>query len=204
MSLRSNRTILPAAVLGGSLLVIAGMIPVRANAVPAKAPLTSTYVQSERWSPAGGLSDQARTTLERSPLARAALRLYEPFETGDMTTYDRLLTEGFVDVPLAPGQGPGREGMKAHVRDDIVATFPDLKIRIEAIHVAGRVVTVRTVISGTQVRPFLGVPATHKVLSYRAVDVHQFNHHRQIARTDHLEDFFGAYRQMTQPSQSAR
>ncbi|WP_113702272.1 ester cyclase [Nonomuraea lactucae] len=200
MSLRSSRTVLLAAALGGSLLMTAGTVTaVRADTAPGEAAPIRAYARAEPWSPAGGLSDQARTATQRSSLARAALGLYEPFETGDTTVYDRLLTEDFVDVPLAPGQGPGREGMKAHVRDDIVATFPDLKIRVEAIHVAGRVVTVRSVISGTQVRPFLGVPATRRLLSYRAVDVHQFDHRRRIARTDHLEDLFGAYRQMTTP-----
>ncbi|MFI5690118.1 ester cyclase [Streptomyces sp. NPDC051636] len=124
--------------------------------------------------------------------------MYKPFETGDTSVCDTLLTEDFVDAPLAPGQGPGREGMKRHVSKDLVATFPGLTIRIEAIHVAGNTVMVPSVIRGTQEGPFLGVGATHRKLSFRAADIHQCTAHRQMARTDHLEDLFGAFRQMTQ------
>lgn len=148
------------------------------------------------WTPEGGVSDQARAVLSRSGVARAAVRIYQPFETGDTSVYDRVLHEDFVDVPLAPGQGPGREGMKAHVTDDLVSALPDMKVRIEALYVDGNTVTVRSVISGTHEGTFLGVPATHREVSFRAVDIHQLNARRQIVRTDHLEDLFGAYRQI--------
>lgn len=144
----------------------------------------------------GGISDQASITARHSALARIAIQLYQPFETGNTAIYDRILTEDFLDVPLAPGQGPGRLGMARHVLDDIVATFPDARFHIEAIHVAGNVVTVRGAFTGTQERTFLGIPATGRQLQYRTVDIHQFAGER-IARTDHMEDFFAAYRQMT-------
>jgi hypothetical protein len=47
-----------------------------------------------------------------------------------------------------------------------------------------------------QVAPFLWVPTTNLQLQYRTVDIHQFAGMR-IARTDHLEDSFSAYRQMS-------
>ncbi|MFI5689988.1 ester cyclase [Streptomyces sp. NPDC051636] len=187
--------------LGGSVLALTAFATVPAGVGSAVQPHTVAFSENSParfWTPRGGLSSQAWTVLRRSATARTALQLYKPFETGDTSVYDTLLTEDFVDAPLAPGQGPGREGMKQHVAEDIVATFPDLTIRIEAIHVAGNTVTVRSVISGTQQRPFLGVPATHRKVSFRAVDIHQVNPERGIARTDHLEDLFGAYRQITQ------
>jgi 4-oxalocrotonate tautomerase len=144
----------------------------------------------------GGLSDQAQAVAARSALARTTIQLYQPFETGDTAAYNRILTPDFADVPLAPNQGPGREGMVRHVLDDIVATFPDARFRIDAIHVSGNVVTVRGLFTGTQTAPFLGLPATNRQLQYRTVDIHQFAG-MQIARTDHMEDFFSAYRQMS-------
>ncbi|QKV96010.1 ester cyclase [Streptomyces sp. NA02950] len=191
-------------VLGSALLVLlaAANIPTATaepDATDATTPSTAAGRQRpSAWVPEGGLSRQARATLARSAVARTALLLYRPFESGDAGIYDRILAEDYVDVPLAPGQGTGREGMKQHVLDDIVATFPDLRVRIDAIHVSGSVVTFRETLTGTQVRPFLGVPATHRGISFRATDVHHLAHGR-IMRTDHLEDFYGAYRQMTQP-----
>ncbi|MGX6608301.1 ester cyclase [Micromonosporaceae bacterium Da 78-11] len=76
------------------------------------------------------------------------------------------------------------------------ATFPDLRITIEAIYVAGDTVTVRTTYRGTQAGPILGVPATGRTIEFRATDIHQIGR-GQIVRTDHLEDLFGLYSQIT-------
>lgn len=146
--------------------------------------------------PQGGLSDQALSQVRRNANARLVAGIYRPFETGDTTVYLRLLAEDVEDVPLAPGQGPGRAGFARHVVDDIYSTFPGNRFRLEAIHVAGNVVTVRGLFTGVQARTFLDVPATHRELTYRTVDVHTIDRGR-IVRIDHLEDFYGAYRQMT-------
>lgn len=201
MRFRTSRTHNYGLLLGSSVLALTAFaaLPADAGTAPRSHTTALTHPGEAHWTPRGGLSDQARTVLRHSAVARTALRMYEPFETGDLSVYDTLLTDDFSDVPLAPGQGPGREGMKQHVADDLVATFPDMTIRVEAIHVSGRTVTVRSVISGTQQRPFLGVPATHRKLSFRAVDIHQVTPSRQITHTDHLEDLFGAYQQMTLP-----
>ncbi|MEU8876970.1 ester cyclase [Streptomyces javensis] len=190
--------------LGSALLVFTAAANVAtATAQPDATSSTTTTTTVGRqepygWVPKGGLSHQARSVLAHSAVARTALELYRPFESGDAHVYDRVLADDYVDVPLAPGQSPGREGMKRHVLDDIVATFPDLRVRIDAIYVSGSTVTFRETFTGTQTRPFLGVPATHRGISYRATDVHQLAH-GHIVRTDHLEDFYGAYRQMTRP-----
>ena len=179
----------------GAVVLTALLVPAAVYAAqdsPARPAIEQTDVPTLD----GGLSHQALVTARRSPLARTAVQLYQPFETGDVSIYRRILTADFTDVPLAPKQQPGRHGMALHVLNDIVATFPDARFHIEAIHVDRNVVTVRGLFTGTQEGDFLGVPATHRQLSYRTVDIHQFRGGR-IHRTDHLEDFFGAYQQMT-------
>ena len=38
------------------------------------------------------------------PVADVVRAFYEPFRTGDTSTYDEVLSPDWVDVPLAPGQ----------------------------------------------------------------------------------------------------
>jgi len=64
--------------------------------------------------------------------------LYRAFSEGRPELLDQAVAPDWQDIPLAPGQQPGREGMKPLIRG-FVAAFPDLRITVhEIIGVPGR------------------------------------------------------------------
>ncbi len=121
-------------------------------------------------------------------------RFYEAMSSGNAGLADEVLAPDWEDIPLNPGQGPGREGYKqtiAYLR----GVFPDLNITIEDIVVSGDRVAVRSVARGTHSGEILGVPATGRQVEFRAFDFHRLEG-GQIFQSWHLEDYFGLLNQL--------
>lgn len=126
-----------------------------------------------------GVSDEDRAAVEA--LCRA-------FGEGP-EILDVAVGEGWQDIPLAPGQGPGREGMKPLIAG-FRAAFPDAKVTIrELIGVPGRV-AVRAEITATHKGEWFGVPATDMQV---VIAIHEFHYvdNGRLTHTWHLEDWFG-------------
>ena len=126
------------------------------------------------------LTPQERLSIEK---------LYRAFSSGDLDLLDQALSEDWQDIPLAPGQQPGRDGMKPMVQAFIKA-FPDIKITVhEVVGGQGRA-GVRAEIAGTHTGEWFGVPPTGKAFN---IALHEFHHLEsgKITHTWHLEDWFG-------------
>lgn len=126
-----------------------------------------------------GVPDEDRLAVET---------LYRAFE-GNPDLLDQAVTTDWQDIPLAPNQQPGRDGMKPLLKG-FTAAFPDLKITIhEIVGVPGRV-AVRAEITGTHEGEWFGIPPTHRSF---VMPIHEF--HRvedgRVTHTWHLEDWFG-------------
>jgi steroid delta-isomerase-like uncharacterized protein len=119
---------------------------------------------------------------------------YEAFNTKDPRLVDRILSEDWVDIPIAPGQPPGREGMK-HLIVQLTTTFPDLKVTNEEILQDGNKVTVRSRLTGTQRGDFIGILPRNRALDIMAIDIHEFRDGR-IVRTWHTEDWLTGLHQL--------
>lgn len=123
---------------------------------------------------------------------------YEPFRTGDTSTYDEVLAADWVDLPLAPGQQQGPAGMAAQI-----ALFrhamPDYSVEHQDIVVQGDRVAVRNTVSGTHQGAFMGHEPTGKRIEMRTMDLHQVRNGRIVA-TWHLEDFAGLMAQLNAPA----
>jgi steroid delta-isomerase-like uncharacterized protein len=115
---------------------------------------------------------------------------YEAFNTHSKPMLDAVLADDWVDVPLAPGQGPGREGMKGAL-DGFLASFPDFHVKNEDSIADGDKVVVRSTITATQRGAFSGVTATGKPLTIMAIDIHQICNGR-VVQTWHVEEWLGA------------
>ena len=122
---------------------------------------------------------------------------YEPFRTGDTSTYDEVLAEDWTDLPLAPGQEQGPAGMAAQI-----ALFrhamPDYTVEHQDVIVQGDKVAVRNTVSGTHQGAFMGLEPTGKRVEMRTMDVHQVRDGK-IITTWHLEDFAGLMGQLNAP-----
>ena len=119
---------------------------------------------------------------------------YEAFNTKDPRLVDSILSEGWEDIPAAPGQPAGREGMK-HLIAQLTTTFPDLKVTNHDILQDGNKVTVRSEMTATQRADFLGVPAKGRTLRIMAIDIHEFRDGK-IVRTWHTEDWLTGLHQL--------
>ena len=139
-------------------------------------------------------SIHADTRAEQQNVALAR-QFYLPFNTGDVSVYSRILTKDWVDDALQPGQALGDAGFTPVIQY-FRATMPDLHVENLDITASGDRVVVRSIISGTPVSAFLGVPPNGKKISFRAIDIHQIKN-GQIVYTWHLEDLFSAAAQLS-------
>ncbi len=136
------------------------------------------------------MNDTTQMMAER----RATETLYRAFNDKNPDLLDSAVTADWDDIPLAPGQGPGPEGLKPIIRSFIEA-LPDVHIAIhDLIQVPGRI-GVRAEITGTHLGPLFGIAATGKKVSIRIHEFHEF-HETRIQRTWHLEDWFGVFLQL--------
>ncbi len=130
-----------------------------------------------------------------TPQERHAIEtLYRAFSDGDPDLLDGVLAADWQDIPLAPHQAPGRDGIKPLIAE-FRAAFPDLRITInEIIGAAGRI-AVRAEIAATHQGSWFGVAPTGRPFR---IPLHEFHYvaDGRITHTWHLEDWFGWQRQI--------
>ena len=101
---------------------------------------------------------------------------------------DQVCTPDWQDIPLAPGQADGPQGLK-----DIIIHFtsllPDIEIVIHEIFGTPERAGVRASINFTHVNEILGIPPSGKKVS---VALHEFHYLKdgKLTHTWHLEDWF--------------
>jgi len=110
----------------------------------------------------------ARSTGLTDEEHRAVETLYRAFSEGKPELLDQAVTPDWQDIPLAPHQEPGREGMKPLIQG-FAAAFPDL---------------------GTHRGAWFGVAPTNKAFRMPIHEFHAIENGR-LTHTWHLEDWFG-------------
>lgn len=134
--------------------------------------------------PAPGVSGEDLETLKT---------FYQAF-AGRPDLLDNCVTPDWQDIPLAPGQAPGRDGAKPLITG-FSAVFADLKIDIiEVIGVQGKV-AVRAVMTGRHVGELFGVAPAGKSFSLPIHEFHTIENGR-LTETRHMEDWLGWFAQM--------
>lgn len=126
-----------------------------------------------------GLSDEDRLAVET---------FYRAFN-GHPDLLDEAVTPDWQDIPLGPGQQPGRDGMKPLITA-FAEAFPDAKLTIhEMVGGPGRA-AVRLEITGTHTGAWFGVAPTGRRF---VLPLHEFHHlaNGRLTHTWHLEDWFG-------------
>lgn len=91
-----------------------------------------------------------------------------------------------------------------NTRDEVMAgvgqrlkAIPDLKWEIKEVLVSGNRVTVRGEATGTPAGELMGTPTNGKSFKLMSLDVHTLEGGK-ISRTYHVEDWQGAFRQVSQ------
>jgi steroid delta-isomerase-like uncharacterized protein len=142
----------------------------------------------------GGNARAQTATPASSDIESVVGAYYEPFNTGDTSVYDTILAEDFADHPLAPGQQPGREGLKSII-GYLRGVFPDLEVKNEDIITADDKAAVRSTLRGTQRGEIIGIPATGKRAEIMTIDIHRVEG-GQIAESWHIEDYLSLISQL--------
>jgi predicted ester cyclase len=119
---------------------------------------------------------------------------YEAFNTNQPELLDQVLAPEWEDIPLGPGQGPGRDAFKPMI-GGFHQIFQNLKVTNEDIIESGDKVVVRSTIEGTQTGDFAGFPSHGRPVRVMAIDIHQFKDGKVI-RTWHIEDWLSGLFQM--------
>jgi predicted ester cyclase len=126
---------------------------------------------------------------------------YRAFTDQNLDLVDSVLAPDWEDIPLAPGQEPGPQGIKTIIRS-VAEAFPDVRITIHDMVQEPGKIGVRAEISGTHQGPLFGIAATGKQVSFRLHEFHTLMDGR-VTTTWHMEDWFGLFLQLGQfPAQA--
>ena len=124
--------------------------------------------------------------------------LYEAFN-GKPELLDAVLTDDWDDIPLVPGQGPGRAGAKSLI-EELNKAFSDVRFVVEEIIDArgndgNGTVGVRATMHGVHTGELFGIAPTGRKTQVRTHDFHQIADGR-IVRTHRMEDWLSWFQQV--------
>jgi predicted ester cyclase len=127
--------------------------------------------------------------------------LYRAFNEQNPDLVDDVLSPEWDDIPLAPGQVPGPEGIKPIIRS-FVQAFPDVRITVHDMVQEPGKIGVRAEITGTHQGEFFGIAATGTKVGFRIHEFHVLDN-AKLTTTWHMEDWFGLFLQLGQfPAQA--
>ena len=124
--------------------------------------------------------------------------LYEAV-SGKPELLDAVLTEDWEDIPLVPGQQPGRAGARSLI-EGLSKVFSELRFVVEEIIDArgedgNGMVGVRARMHGVFTGELFGIAPTGRETEVRTHDFHQIVDGR-IVRTHHMEDWLSWFQQV--------
>ena len=125
---------------------------------------------------------------------RSLETFYRAFSDKNPSLLDEAVTSDWQDIPLAPGQGAGPDGLKPLMQMFFTA-LPDVRIIIDDAIAQPDRVGVRARMIGTHQGEIFGLQPTGKLVSIALHEFHHFKHDR-ISHTWHLEDWFGMLHQI--------
>jgi predicted ester cyclase len=119
--------------------------------------------------------------------------------SGKTELLDAVITEDWEDIPLGPGQGPGRAGARSLI-EGLNEVFSDLRFVVEEIIDArgddgNGIVGVRAKLHGVHTGEFFGIAPTGRETEVRTHDFHEIVDGR-IVRTHHMEDWVSWFHQV--------
>ncbi|ANI81556.1 ester cyclase [Kosakonia oryzae] len=140
------------------------------------------------------MSDHNETANRLVREREAVEKIYQAFSLQNPDLLDEAVTPDWQDIPLAPGQAAGPQGLKPIIRS-FIAAFPDVQIVVQDLMQLPGKIAVRAEITGTHQGTFMGMEATGKFVRIRLHEMHELNGER-VTKTWHMEDWFGLFMQL--------
>jgi predicted ester cyclase len=114
---------------------------------------------------------------------------YKAWRTNDLAIIDTLFSPDWQDIPMAPGQKAGPEGLK-----DLITffhqTFPDIEITMQDIFGTAERIAVRAEMTFTHDKEFMGISPVNQKVKVTLLELLHLKDGK-ITHTWHLEDWFG-------------
>lgn len=135
---------------------------------------------------------ETQNSITIQPLTAEEIRSIELFYSAWKLKTPELLDEAVApdwqDIPLAPQQAEGPQGLK-DIITYFTGLFPDIEIIIHEIFGTHEKAAVRAAISFTHSQEVLGIPASGKKV---LLTLHEFHYLKngKLTHTWHLEDWF--------------
>jgi steroid delta-isomerase-like uncharacterized protein len=130
--------------------------------------------------------------MEHDSIKQLLERFYAAFVTQNIETLRCAVSTHWQDIPPAPGQAIGPDGI-VPVFDMIGTAFTDFRIEIKYLLMEGDRVAVRARMTGVHHGDFMGIPGSDKAFDIALHEFHEIKDGR-IARTWHLEDWLALFR----------
>ena len=139
------------------------------------------------------ITSQSSTLTEKE--LQSIETFYRAFTDHNPDLLNEVCTPDWQDIPLAPGQGPGPDGLKGLITSIYLTAFPDLKIVVHEIVGSPGRAGVRASITGTHLGEVMGVAPTGQHVD---LALHEFHHLKNglLTHTWHLEDWFGLFNRL--------
>jgi steroid delta-isomerase-like uncharacterized protein len=103
------------------------------------------------------------------------------FNAGDLAVADELTADDFVEhQDFGPGHAAGAEGVRAVIAS-LRRAFPDFRLEIQDLTVAGDTAWARLVATGTHAGPFMGHAPTGRPIRVDVFDVVRVRDGRMVA-----------------------
>lgn len=122
-----------------------------------------------------------RTTIAKQDNIAAQEHLAENVNSGDVPAAVESFAKDCVDHDPAPGQEPGRKGFESFFTA-LRAGFPDAKIEPQTLVADDDQVAVAYTLTGTHEGEFQGIPATHRKIEIRGVQIGRFEGGKIVER----------------------
>ena len=105
---------------------------------------------------------------------KAILRRFfeDLFNTGNLAVADEIVATDYLNHNAAPGETPGREGLKQFVAA-VRTAFPDLHFTVEDQIAEGDKVVTRFTGRGTHRGEFMGIPPTGKAFAISGIGLYR-------------------------------
>ncbi|MDF2931594.1 MAG: hypothetical protein K0R36_925 [Chryseobacterium sp.] len=118
---------------------------------------------------------------------------YKAWQTNDLTIIDDLFNADWQDIPMAPEQKEGSEGLK-DLMTFFHQTFPDIEVTIQDIFGTAERIAVRAEMTFTHDKELMDIQPVDKKVRITILELHHLTNGK-ITHTWHLEDWFGLFMQ---------